>query len=104
MVLKIETDNKNVKQGKPTPVFPKFATGNEQTRGTMKVTITIEDDTKSGDITLSTQFSEGVSGATNSTAAWLGVKLIARATELTRERKRAKALQPPMPERIEFSL
>jgi hypothetical protein len=59
----------------------------------MKVTITIEDNTNSGDITLSTQFSEGVTGVTNSTAAWLGIKLIARATELSRERKRATAVQ-----------
>lgn len=66
----------------------------------MKVTITIEDDKNCGDITLNCQLSEGVTGVTNSTAAWLGVKLMARATELSRERKRATALQPPQPPQV----
>lgn len=54
----------------------------------MKVTITIEDNIDSNYVTLTTIFSEGMVQATNSTASWLGLKLIARATELTRERKK----------------
>lgn len=66
----------------------------------MKVTITIEDNTNSGDITLNCQFSEGVTGVTNSTAAWMGTRLIARATELSRERRKAFATQSPQPPQV----
>ncbi len=54
----------------------------------MKVTITIEDNTNSNEVTLTSTFSEGVVQATNSTAACLGMKLLSRATELARERKK----------------
>lgn len=66
----------------------------------MKVIITIEDDAKSGDISLTSLFSDGVSGTTNSTAAWMGTKLVARAMELSRERKKAPTVQPPQPPQL----
>jgi len=54
----------------------------------MKVTITIEDNLDNNEVTLTSTFCEGVLQATNSTATWMGMKLIARATELARERKK----------------
>ncbi len=62
----------------------------------MKVTITIEDNTDSNEVTLTSIFSEGlVQEANNSTAACLGMKLLAYTTELTRERKKAPVVLPP---------
>lgn len=66
----------------------------------MKVTITIEDNLVSNEVTLSSIFSEGVVQATNSTAAWMGMKLVARATELARERKKATT-EPPQSAEVE---
>jgi hypothetical protein len=67
---------------------------------TMKVTITIEDNTDCSEVTLTGTFSEGVVQATNSTAAWLGMKLLTRATELARERKKGTTVLPPMPPQL----
>lgn len=69
----------------------------------MKVTIIIEDNLDSNEVTLTSTFSEGVIHATNSTAAWLGMKLVARATELARERKKATVGLPPRPPQLTIS-
>lgn len=66
----------------------------------MKVIITIEDNLDSNEVTLASTFSEGVVQATNSTAAWLGMKLVARAIELARERKKTTVGMPPMPPQL----
>lgn len=58
----------------------------------MKVIITIEDNLDSNEVTLASSFSGGVVQATNSTAAWLGMKLLTRATELARERRKTPAV------------
>lgn len=68
----------------------------------MKVTITIEDNLDSNEVILSSVFTEGMIQPTNSTAAWIGMKLIARATELARERKKVTA-GPPLTSEVEKS-